>query len=114
MELSEFYTSIGSDFDEVAARLESTALIARLVGKFAEDPSFSELERSLAAGEVEPAFRAAHTLKGISANVGFSGLYKSASALTELLRTGSLDGAAPLFGEVKAEYEKILSGIAAL
>ena len=68
------------------------------------------------SGQREEAFRAAHTLKGVSANLGFSRLLASAGELTELLRaeTESIPGrAAALLEEVKQDYELTVSVIRA-
>ena len=67
-------------------------------------------------GQREEAFRAAHTLKGVSANLGFSRLLASAGALTELLREEAETipgGAAALLEEVKQDYEVTVSAIRA-
>jgi len=41
---------------------------------------------------VKEAFRAAHTLKGVCQNLGFTNLYQPTCDLTEVLRTGTLEG----------------------
>ena len=67
-------------------------------------------------GQWEEAFRAAHTLKGVSANLGFSRLLASAGELTELLRaeTETIPGrTADLLEEVKQDYELTVSVIRA-
>ncbi|MDE6402089.1 MAG: Hpt domain-containing protein, partial [Clostridiales bacterium] len=65
---------------------------------------------------MEEAFRAAHTLKGVGLNLSLTKLHKSASAMTEALR-GKTDYSAeyePLFEQVKADYELTVSCIRAL
>ena len=41
---------------------------------------------------MKEAFRAAHTLKGVCQNLGFTNLYQPTYDLTEVLRTGTLEG----------------------
>ncbi len=52
--------------------------------KFLDDNSYANLKEAIAAGNVEEAFRAAHTLKGVCLNLGFDNLYKASSAITEI------------------------------
>ena len=61
--------------------------------KFLDDNSYANLKEAIAAGNVEEAFRAAHTLKGVCLNLGFDNLYKASSAITEIFRAGELAGA---------------------
>ena len=74
--------------------------------KFLDDPSFQNLKDALDSKDVETAFRAAHTLKGVCLNLGFDNLYPSSKDLTELLRAGSMDGYEDLFVEVEKEYNR--------
>ena len=86
MELKEFYQAIGSDFDEIFKRFGNEQLILKFVKSFEKDKSFSELCEGFEEKDIEKAFRAAHTLKGVSVNLGFSELYAASSELTEVLR----------------------------
>lgn len=48
----------------------------------------------MAAGDAKEAFVAAHTLKGVSQNLGFDNLYEPAVVVTEALRgADAVDGA---------------------
>ncbi|MBP3509156.1 MAG: Hpt domain-containing protein [Oscillibacter sp.] len=65
-------------------------------------------------GQREAVFRAAHTLRGVSANLGFGRLLSSAARLTELLRpeTETISvSAAALLEEVKQNYEVTVNAI---
>ena len=86
MTIKECYEKVGSDYDGVLKRLGSEALVKRFAVKFLNDPSFQELTDGLAAQDGEKAFRAAHTLKGVCLNLGFTELYKVSAELTEVLR----------------------------
>ena len=83
MTVRECYEKIGSDFDKVLGRMGSEALVKRFAVKFLEDKSFEELTESLKEKDGEDAFRAAHTLKGICANLGLDRLYEIDCELTE-------------------------------
>lgn len=111
METRECYQEIGSDYDALLSRLGSEAIIRKFAIKFLKDTSYQTLERALAEKNVEEAFRAAHTLKGVCVNLGFDKLYEVSSALTEKLRAGELDGSDVLFEKVKEQYAITVSAI---
>ena len=116
MTIQECYQKLGGDFAAVEARLPSVSLVVRFITKFLNDSSFSELCRAMQEGQREEAFRAAHTLKGVCANLGFDRLGASAGQLTELLRPesdGVPAGAGPVLDEVKRDYGLTVSAIRA-
>lgn len=86
MTIDQCYQALGGSFAEVSNRLPSVRLVEKFIGKFLDDGSFDALCAQMSAGSREDAFRAAHTLKGVCANLGFGRLLSSASRLTELLR----------------------------
>ncbi|MFR7843256.1 MAG: Hpt domain-containing protein, partial [Gallintestinimicrobium sp.] len=51
------------------------------------------------------AFRAAHTLKGVCANLGLDRLYEADSELTEKLRGRQTEGSEELYQKVAEVYE---------
>lgn len=108
--LEEFFTSVGSSADDIINRFGgSDALVKRFLGKFPNDSSFSLLENSLQNSDTETAFRAAHTLKGVCANLGIQTLYENASEVTEYLRGGDLENAKKAFPALSNEYASVLS-----
>ena len=107
MTIEECYSTLGGDYEQVQRRLPSTALIKRFVTKFLSDDSYAALCRAMQGGERQEAFRAAHTLKGVCANLGFDRLCGSASLLTEELRaegSGIPEAAVPLLAQVQQDY----------
>lgn len=111
MTVKECYEKIGSDYEGVLKRLGSDAMLKRFSIKFLDDPSFRMLKENLEAGNTQEAFRAAHTLKGICANLGFDRLFKSDQELTELLRGGDQTGWEKLFAPVEADYQALTAAI---
>ncbi len=106
MTLRECYQAIGGDYEGVASRLRTDERIQKFVLKFLKDENFNILTKSIEANNIEEAFRAAHTLKGVSQNLGFTGLHDASDALTECLRGGEFDDG--LYQDVKREYQKII------
>ena len=114
MTIQECYQSLGGNYAEVQQRLPSDRLIKRFITKFLDDESFAQLTQAMSSGQREPAFRAAHTLKGVCANLSFSKLLRSASALTELLRQESdtiPESAAAAMADVTRDYSQTVNAI---
>lgn len=111
MNINECYQAMGADYEEVFGRLRNEKLIAKFVLKFPDDPSFSQLKNSLAEKNTKEAFRAAHTLKGVAQNLGFTPLYETAAAITEVLRTGNLPDGESMMNAVTKEYERTIAAI---
>lgn len=115
--LRDCYLRLDGNLTEVMTRLPSLALVEKFVLRFSADPSYAELEAALEAGCRGDAFRAAHTLKGVCANLGFSALYRSSSDVTELLRQESdslPEGLAAPMAQLRQDYQLALSAIRTL
>ena len=95
-------------------RFPDEAVIKKFVLKFLDDNSDANRKEAIAAGNVEEAFRAAHTLMGVCLNLGFDNLYKASSAITEIFRAGELAGAEEAFEEVEKQYNITVNAIKAM
>ena len=82
MNVRECYEAINGDYEEVKRRFLTDARIRR----------FALL------------FQAAHTLKGVCLNLGFTGLYRPVSSITELLRAGEYENALEEMEQVEKDY----------
>lgn len=111
MTAREIYDEIGANYDEMIGRVMMDALISKFCAIFVGDDSYSKLANAIADDCTEEAFKAAHTLKGVSANMAFTQLTNVASEITEALRAGNLDKAKVLMPQVTAEYEKTIVAI---
>ena len=111
MTVRECYEQMGADFDNMLDRLGNEQMVQRFALKFLNDTSYQTLEETLKEKNVEQAFRAAHTLKGVCLNLGFDNLFTVSSELTERLRAGELDGTEELFEKVKEQYEITVKAI---
>ena len=114
MTLKECYAALNGDYDEVMGRLRSERLVQKFVLKFLEDGSYDLLLRYMEAVDVKEAFRGAHTIKGVCANLAFNALLDSSERLTEALRDGTGGPEAErLFQQVKADYAQTVQAIRA-
>jgi len=69
-------------------------LFKKFLLKFLDDQSYVRLKENIEKKDCDEAFREAHTLKGVAANLALNELSEAASEITELLRAKNLDGAA--------------------
>ncbi|MDD2956334.1 MAG: Hpt domain-containing protein [Oscillospiraceae bacterium] len=80
----------------------------------AQDPCFAQLRQTLQDGDVQGAFDAAHTLKGVLANVGLTPMYDKIVEIVEPLRAGRTDkdmpGKLAELERMKLRLADILSG----
>ena len=105
MTIQECYQKMGADYEDVLKRLYNEGMICRFTLMFLNDDSYPKLEQALKEGNVKEAFRAAHTLKGVCQNLGFTNLYQPAYELTEVLRAGTLEGSGEWFARVTEQYK---------
>ena len=113
MELKEVYEKIGGDYDDVVRRLMGEKLVRKFLLKFLDDKSYADLERTLSEGDYKEAFRAAHTLKGVAANLAFTELMERVSELTEQLRPCTEPADEVLYQKVVESYDLTIQAIEA-
>jgi len=111
MTLIECYLALGGDYQDVISRLRTDERVKKFLIKFLDDTSYQNLSASLQAENYEEAFRAAHTLKGVSQNLGFTKLYKSSSAMADLLRDRQKHDASNLMKQVDADYKQLTDAV---
>lgn len=111
MTIKEGYELFGGNYEEVLYRLRNEERIAKYAFKFLDDTSFATLKEALSSGDIETAFRAAHTLKGVCQNLSFTKLYESSNAITEELRPLEAKDVSEELGRVEEDYNRVVSVI---
>lgn len=112
MTTKECYELMGADYEDVLGRLMNDKLVKRFLYKFADAKDMEELKDSLATKDYETAFRMAHNLKGVCANLSLKKLGASSSELCEELRDGKYtDRVEPMMAAVQADYDATLTAI---
>lgn len=104
MNTQEVYTQLHGNYADAKSRLMTDKLIEKFLLKFLNDPTYQQLIDAVEAGNIEDSFRAAHTLKGVAANLGLSEVQQTASALTEQLRDKTSKADQSLLNAVMASY----------
>lgn len=114
MTLKECYNALEGDYDGVLLRLMTEKLVTKFVLKFLNDKSYDNLVNALKENNIEEAFRAAHTLKGVCQNLSFTKLYESSHNITEALRNNDIAKANELLANVEADYLQTITAIRGL
>lgn len=115
MELRQIYEQMHGDYDSVIKRLRADERIEKYLVKFMGNHMDCLIRDALAAGDYETAFREAHNLKGVCANLNMDALGKSASELTEALRNGTPKGdITPLVEAMQSDYDMTIRALAQL
>ena len=113
MTIKECYDAFGGNYDEVISRLRTDERVEKFLLRVVDDGSYKLLCESIASGNADEAFRAAHTIKGVCMNLAITRLACSSSDLTEALRNNRTidDSLQPLLDRVREDYEQTISSI---
>jgi HPt (histidine-containing phosphotransfer) domain-containing protein len=75
--------------DGVKRVMNNTKLYVKLLAKFRDGTKLDDLEAALAAGDMEKAQNAAHTIKGIAGNLSLAELFKQSLELETQIKAKS-------------------------
>lgn len=107
-ELMARLEAYGADVKGIDERfLGDRELFERCLEEFMGETSFADLERSLADTRYEDAFLAAHTLKGVSGNLGLVPFYDAICTLVESLRAKDFSHVEAENEEVQRQYQRL-------
>ena len=92
MTLKDCYMQMGADYEETVQRLRSESLIQRIsFQNFLRIRAIRSICQALADGNIEVAFRAAHTLKGVCQNLGFEKSVRAKRRADRAVKTAAGD-----------------------
>jgi HPt (histidine-containing phosphotransfer) domain-containing protein len=94
--------------------MNNKALYLKLLGKFRAENNLNDLSACLAAGDFEKAQAAAHTIKGIAANLSLTELYNKALEIETQIKSksvaeGELASVQQAFDETIKEVDKVIA-----
>lgn len=104
----------GADVEATVRRfMGNEAMYQKFLGRFPADPNYESLGKQIEAQDYEEAFKSAHTLKGVSANLGLNPIFTVVSELVEEIRgkkNEEVDGARvnELWQNVQEVYTKFI------
>lgn len=105
----------GVDTDGALRRFSNnTGLYERFLVKFPSDENFGRIKPALDAGDFETALTAAHTLKGVSGNLGMDRLYRACTEIVSLIRGGDQAKARNAYTELDAAYRELLDALSGM
>ncbi|MEG1687116.1 MAG: Hpt domain-containing protein [Angelakisella sp.] len=98
----------GADIDGAMGRfLGDVELYKTCFATFLKDESFGKLGESLEQADYEKAFEHAHTLKGITGNMGLTPLYQVICRMVEVLREKKCTGLQADYAEIVAQLNRL-------
>lgn len=111
-EIREKLEGVGIDVNDLMDRLMGNmTLISRFFKRFPDDASYERMVAGIEKGDVEEAFRGAHSLKGVCANLSMKRFLTVLNPLVDKLREGQLDGVQVMLSSVDEEYRKVVTMI---
>ena len=106
---------MGMDVDTTVKRfMGNEALYLKFLNKYQADQSVASIQQSIADQNAEEAFKSAHTLKGVAANLGLDPIAQYASDIVELFRGKTAfsevdtDRLNTLNGELKDKHDALI------
>ena len=110
--LKEKLTGIGVNVDEALNRmLGHEGLYIRLLKSFAEDNNHKRLQQALSCNDPEEAFKAAHTLKGLTGALSITVLFVPLTEITNALQHKNIAEAIAHMQSFNQLYNKVTIAI---
>ena len=113
MTVRELYEAVNGDYEDVMGRLMKEERVVKFLKKFVDGTEMDDINAALEKEDWESAFRAVHTLKGVSANLGLTALYENSHVLCEELRplVKPDKDITEMVEAVRADYERSVRAI---
>ena len=104
----EKLNSFGADTADGLARCYGNeTLYLKLVNMLPKEKSFDKLKESIEAYDLDAAFDAAHSLKGVLGNLSLTPMYDKCVEITELLRARTVTDYTPLVNDLLAMRDEL-------
>ena len=87
--------------------IDDEELYVSCLETFQAETGFGDLRNALDAGDYAAAFDAAHTLKGVTGNLGLTPLFEVVCGMVETLRSGENEDLEGRYAAIMAEKEKV-------
>lgn len=84
--------------------LEDEDLYCSCLKEVLTDENFNILKEGIAKKDMEVAFQAAHTLKGVLGNMGLTPLYNIVIKMVEILRSNRWDNVPMLYDDLMEQF----------
>lgn len=104
----EELAAYGANVEEGLGRcMDNEGLYLMLVGTIKDESGFDTLSNAIAENDLQTAFEAAHSLKGILGNLAITPLYEPVQEITELLRARTKMDYSQLLTEISSKKDEL-------
>lgn len=108
MELAKY----GIDYADAMERMGGNAdLYKKLAMKYLNDTNYAEFVAAMEMANYDEAYKAAHSLKGVSGNLSFDKLFNLVSTASGALYQGEYQAVEPLMPAIKEANDKVIEGL---
>lgn len=115
MELKDLAVILDMDLISSVERFGNNEIIfKKFLKKFSEDKTYSILCEAIENKDYENIEKSAHTLKGISANLGLTNLQECSNEIVWAVRNKEFDNIYSLFDNLKNNYDIIIKNLSEL
>ena len=103
----EAFEAYGADYQATMSRfLGNEDMYLRFLNMLFQDDNLQKLGQALECGDLTAAFEAAHTLKGVTGNLGLTPLYQAVCDIVEPLRDRKVGGYAQPYQHIQEEFQQ--------
>ena len=112
MTLQQLSNTLDLPLSATLARFgENKSLFLRCLKEFPNDPDWSQLQQAYKQNDFEAIERTAHTLKGVSVNLGLDVFSQACHHIVTAIRQKNYDSLPTLMDEAQRCYEKVCTAI---
>lgn len=106
----KLFEEYGGDYTATMARfMNNEAMYMKFLNMLFKDDNLDKLSEAIKNNDLNAAFEAAHTLKGVVANMGLTPMYEAVNSIVEPLRLRKENPEYPILLEkIQAEYARVI------
>jgi HPt (histidine-containing phosphotransfer) domain-containing protein len=110
MEISAFYREIGVDVKDVVSRMGLTEKhLKKYLRKFMDNKEYDKLTRAVEENDSYNVEWAAHTLKGVCANLGLNNLLSDFQEIVNSVRSDDTARIPELYRKSAEDYNRVIA-----
>ena len=112
--LTDKLAAYGIDYVDAMDRMDNSEdLYKTLALKYLDNDNYAELIAAMDVGNYDDAYKAAHSLKGVSGNLSFKKIFDVSAAVSTALFQGEYQAAAEMLPDLKAAHDQVIDGLTA-
>lgn len=106
----ELFENYGGDYTATMARfMNNETMYMKFLTMLFKDDNLDKLSEAIKNNDLNSAFEAAHTLKGVVANMGLTPMYDAVNVIVEPLRSRKEDPEYPaMLEKIQTEYARVV------